>query len=79
MYLLKPSDMDEDEVEYVLKKKQKNINSGAPGGSVVEHLPSAQGVNLGSQDQVPHRHPFGEPVSPSAYVSASAPLCISHE
>ena len=46
---------------------------------MVEHLPSAQGVNLGSQDQVPHRPPLGEPASPSAYVSASASLCISHE
>ena len=50
-----------------------------PGGSVVEHLPSAQGVILGSQDRVPYRHPFGEPISPSAYVSASASLCISNE
>ena len=52
---------------------------GTSGGSVVEHLPSAQGVNLGSQDPVPHRPPLGEPASPSAYVSASASLCISHE
>ena len=34
---------------------------------------------LGSQDRVPHRTPFGEPASPSAYVSASASLCISNE
>ena len=46
---------------------------------MVEHLPSAQGVILGSQDRVPHHPPFGEPASPSAYVSASASLCISHE
>ena len=46
---------------------------------MVEHLPLAQGVILGSQDRVPHRPPLGEPASPSAYVSASASLCISHE
>ena len=45
----------------------------------VEHLPLTQGVILGSQDRVPHRPPLGEPASPSAYVSASASLCISHE
>ena len=46
---------------------------------MVEHLPLTQGVILGSQDRVPHRPPLGEPASPSAYVSASASLCISHE
>ena len=45
------------------------------GGSVVEHLPLAQVVILGSQDGVPHQDPLGELASPSAYVSAS----ISHE
>ena len=44
---------------------------------MVEHLPSAQGVFLGSQDRFPHRHPIGEPLS--LYVSASASLCISNE
>ena len=44
-------------------------------GSVVEYL--AQGVILGSWDQVPHRAPHREPASPSACVSAS--LCVSHE
>ena len=46
---------------------------------MVEHLPSTQGVILGSQYRVPHQPPLGEPASPSAYVSASASLCISHE
>ena len=32
----------------------------------------------GSQDRVPHRPPFGEPACTSAYISASASLCISH-
>ena len=50
---------------------------GYPGGSVVECLPSAQGVILESQDRVPHRVPCMEPASPSAYVSAS--LSVSQE
>ena len=41
------------------------------GGSAVEHLPLAQVVIPGSRDGVPHLVPCMEPVSPSAYVSAS--------
>ena len=48
---------------------------GRLDGSVVELLPSAQGVILGSWDGVPHWDPSREPASPSAYVSAS--LCLS--
>ena len=48
---------------------------GRLGGSVVECLPSAQGVIPESQDRVPHRVPCREPASPSAYVSAF--LCLS--
>ena len=33
------------------------IGEGHLGGSVVEHLPSAQGMILESRDQVPHRAP----------------------
>ena len=43
---------------------------GRLGGSVVKHLPLAQGVILESQDQVPHQASYAEPASPSAYVSA---------
>ena len=39
--------------------------------SVVEHLPLAQGMILGSWDGVPHWAPHREPASPSAYVSVS--------
>ena len=49
---------------------------GHLGGSVVQCLPLTQGVILESQDQVPHRAPYMEPASPSAYVSASF-LCLS--
>ena len=48
---------------------------GPLGGSVVEHLPSAQVVIPGSWDRVLHWVPRREPASPSAYVSAS--LCLS--
>ena len=44
-------------------------------GSVVEHLPLAQGVILESQDGVPHRAPCIKPASPSACVTA--PLSLS--
>ena len=58
-----------------LNDSSKTKQTGHLGGSVLEHLPSAQGVILGFRDQVPHQAPFGEPASPSAYVSAS--LCVS--
>ena len=41
--------------------------------------PSAQVMILESWDQVPRRAPFMEPVSPSACVSASLSVCVSHE
>ena len=59
----------------MMKVKKKDL--GHLGGSVVERLPSAQGVIPGSWDRVPHRAPCKEPASPSACVSAS--LCVSHE
>ena len=51
---------------------------GHLGGSLVEHLPSAQVVILGSWDQVSHQVAQREPASPSAYVSASLSV-VSHE
>ena len=51
--------------------------TGRLGGSVVESLPLAQVVILGSWDRVPHLAPYREPASPSACVSAS--LCVFHE
>ena len=39
-------------------------------------LPLAQGVILETQDGVPHPALCMEPASPSAYVSATAPLMI---
>ena len=51
---------------------------GHLGGSVVEDLPLAQVVILGSWDQVLHQAPCRETAPPSACVSASL-LCVSHE
>ena len=56
---------------------QKFKELGGPGGSAVEHLPSAQVMVLGSWIWVPHRAPCMEPASPSACVSASLSLSLS--
>ena len=53
--------------------------SGHLGGSVVERLPLAQVMILGSWDQVPHRAPHREPASPSAYVSASLSVSLMNK
>ena len=50
---------------------KNKLSVGHLGGSVAVHLPSAQGVILGSRDRVPHRAPRREPASPSACFSAS--------
>ena len=57
--------------------QSKLHEEGSPGGSAVEHLPSAQAVTLGFWDWVLCRAPHVEPASPSAWVSAS--LSVSHE
>ena len=53
----------------------KLIFGGHLGGSMVEHLPSAQGMIPESWDRVLYQVPREEPASPSACVSA--PLCVS--
>ena len=55
------------------------VISGHLGGSVVEHLPSAQGVIPGSWDQVPNRTPQREPASPSAYISVSPSVSLMNK
>ena len=49
------------------------------GGSAVEHLPWAQGVTPGSWDRVPHRAPYREPASPTAYVSVSLSVSLMNK
>ena len=61
-------------------RKGNHIKNGPSlghlGGSVVERLPSAQGVIPESWDRVPHWAPSREPASPSAYVSASISVSL---
>ena len=54
----------------------KEGKRGALGSSVIERLPLAEGVILGSWDRVPHQAPFREPASPSAYVSTSLSVSL---
>ena len=50
---------------------------GTPGGSVVELLPSAQGVILGSWDRVPHGAPGAWSLLLPLPVSLLLSLCLS--
>ena len=52
---------------------------GHLGGSMVEHLPLAQGVIPGSWDRVPHQVPHREPASSSAYVSVSLSVSLMNK
>ena len=52
---------------------------GHLGDSVVEHLPLAQVMILGSWDRVPHLAPQEEPASPSACVSASLSVSLMNK
>ena len=52
------------------KHMSVSVREGCLGGSVVEHLPSAQDMIPGFWDRVSHQAPCGESASPSAYVSA---------
>ena len=52
---------------------------GHLGGSVVERLPLARSMTLGSWDRVPCRAPCMESASPSACVSASFSVCLTNE
>ena len=50
--------------KHVNKNVIKVIDQGHLSGSVVEHLPPAQVVILGSWDPVPNHAPRREPASP---------------
>ena len=64
------------ELWYWAAKTLKSFLGGSLGGSAVEHLPSAQGVILGSRDRAPHRAPCREPALPLP-VSLPLSLCLS--
>ena len=71
-----------EEGQKVLTSNYKIIKSwvrGHLGGSVVEHLPSAQVVVPGLWDRVPHQAPFCEPASLSAYVPASHSVSLMNK
>ena len=53
------------------------IVMGNLGGSVVERLPSAQGVILESWNQVPCQAPFREPASSTLPVFLPLSWCLS--
>ena len=57
---------------FYLKKDE-----GSPGGSAGLGSPSAQGMILETQDQIPCRASCMEPASPSAWVSAILSLSVS--
>ena len=66
-----------DLIQPTYSMKEKTIQTQGPlGGSVVEHLPSAQVMILESWDRVPHQAPHREPASPSAYVSPSLSVSL---
>ena len=52
---------------------------GCPRGSVVERLPSTQGVTPESWDRFLHRAPRREPASPSALVSISLSMSLMNK
>ena len=58
--------------------KKKNA-MGCLGGSVVERLPSAQGVILGCWDRVLCQTSCMEPASPSACVSVSLSVSLMNK
>ena len=60
-------------------RNRKIFIVGRPGGAVVERLPLAQVMILGSRDRVPCRAPRMEPASPSACVSASLSVFLMNK
>ena len=62
-----------------IKCKYKMHERESLRGSVVWHLPLAQGTILESWDQVPRWAPSIEPASPSPSPSASLSLSVYHK
>lgn len=61
---------------HIVDTQYKTVGKGHLGGSVVEHLPLAQVMILGSWDQITHGAPCRDLASPSACVSASLSVCL---
>ena len=60
--------------DFNLKVCERGQHSGRLGGSMVECLPSAQGMIPGSWGRVPHQAPTGNLLFP---LPISLPLCVS--
>ena len=72
-------DGQDDALTTVVKNNNKSSNVfGQPGWLSGLAPPAAQDVILEPLDQVPHQAPCMGPVSPSACVSASLFLYVSH-
>ena len=63
---------------YIQLEVRENKDVGQPGLLSGLVLPSAQGLILETPGRVPHQAPCMEPASPSACVSASLFLYVSH-
>ena len=63
-------------IPHQVRKVKNNFSRGLLGGLVVERLPLAWGVILGSWDPLLQWAPCREPASLSAYVSASLSLTL---
>ena len=66
-------------VEWKYARYIRDQYQGRLGGSVIEHLPLAQGMILWSWDQVPYWAPCMKPASPSACVYTFLFLSVSRE
>ena len=76
---IKSRDKNERRAKICRILNEMKVLEGRLGGPAVERLPSAQVVIPGSWDRVPHQAPRREPASPSAHVSASLSLSVSHD
>lgn len=64
---------------WMYRIESKKALWGHLGGSVIEHLPLAQVVIMGSWDRVPRQASHKEPASPFAYVSVSLSVFLMNK
>ena len=72
-----PETMKDKDCWNIFKVPKRKIVGGMPGWLSSWMSALGLGYDPGVQDRVPHRTPYEEPPSPSAYVSASLNLCLS--